>query len=91
MEGLFSVTWVVPIPPFLAFLAIVLFLNNNKRGSALIAIGAALLSLLLGWGIAFASFFRGHFGEHPIDEAIYSIPTGASELVIGYAVDPAMP
>ena len=89
MEGLFSVTWVVPIPPFLAFLAIVLFLNNNKRGSALIAIGAALLSLLLGWGIAFASFFRGHFGEHPIDEAIYSIPTGASELVIGYAVDPA--
>ena len=89
MEGLFSVTWVVPIPPFLAFLAILLFLNNNKRGSALIAIGAALLSLLLGWGIAFASFFRGHFGEHPIDEAIYTIPTGASELVIGYAVDPA--
>ena len=89
MEGLFSVTWVVPIPPFLAFLAIVLFLNNNKRGSALIAIGAAFLSLLLGWGIAFASFFRGHFGEHPIDEAIYTIPTGASELVIGYAVDPA--
>ena len=89
MEGLFSVTWVVPIPPFLAFLAILLFLNKNKRGSALIAIGAALLSLLLGWGIAFASFFRGHFGENPIDEAIYTIPTGASELVIGYAVDPA--
>ena len=89
MEGLFSVTWVVPIPPFLAFLAIVLFLNKNKRGSALVAIGAAVLSLLLGWGIAFASFFSSHFGEHPIDEAIYSIPTGATELVIGYAVDPS--
>ena len=89
MEGLFSVTWVVPIPPFLAFLAIVLFLNKNKRGSALVAIGAAVLSLLLGWGIAFASFFSSHFGEHPIDEAIYSIPTGATEFVIGYAVDPA--
>lgn len=89
MEGLFSVTWVVPIPPFLAFLAIVLFLNNNKRGSALVAIGAALLSCLLGWGIAFASFFRDHFGEHPIDEAIYTIPTGSAELVIGYAVDPS--
>ena len=89
MEGLFSVTWVVPIPPFLAFLAILLFLNKNKRGSALVAIGAAVLSLLLGWGIAFASFFRSHFGEHPIDEAIYSIPTGATEFVIGYAVDPA--
>ncbi len=89
MEGLFSVTWVVPIPPFLAFLAIVLFLNRNKRGSALVAIGAAVLSLLLGWGIAFASFFSSHFGEHPIDEAIYAIPTGATEFVIGYAVDPA--
>ncbi len=89
MEGLFSVTWVVPIPPFLAFLAILLFLNKNKRGSALTAIGAALLSCVLGWGIAFASFFRDHFGDHPVDEAIYSIPTGATELVIGYAVDPA--
>ena len=29
MEGLFSVTWVVPIPPFLAFLAILLFLNRK--------------------------------------------------------------
>ncbi len=89
MEGLFSVTWVVPIPPFLAFLAIILFLNKNKRGSALTAIGAALISCLLGWGIAFASFFRDHFGAHPIDEAIYTIPTGSTELVIGYTVDPS--
>ena len=89
MEGLFSVTWVVPIPPFLAFLAILLFLNKNKRGSALTAIGAALISCVLGWGIAFASFFRDHFGEHPIDEAIYTIPTGSTEFVIGYAVDPS--
>ena len=89
MEGLFSVTWIVPVPPFLAFLAIILFLNSNKRGSALIAIGSAVISFLLGWGIAFASFFRDHFGEHPIDEAIYTIPTGNSEFTIGYAVDPA--
>ncbi len=89
MEGLFSVTWVVPIPPFLAFLAIILFLNSNKRGSALTAIGAALISCLLGWGIAFTSFFRDHFGEHPIDEAIYTIPTGNTEFVIGYGVDPS--
>ena len=89
MEGLFSVTWVVPIPPFLAFLAILLFLNTNKRGSALIAIASALISCVLGWGIAFASFFRDHFGEHPVDEAIYAIPTGKTEFVIGYAVDPS--
>jgi NADH-quinone oxidoreductase subunit L len=89
MEGIFNLAWVIPIPPFLAFLTIVLFLNGNKRGSSLVAIGAAVISFVLGWGIAFASFFTEHFGEHPIDQALYSIPTGASEIVIGYAVDPS--
>ena len=65
MEGLFSVTWIVPVPPFLAFLAIILFLNSNKRGSALIAIGSAVISFLLGWGIAFASFFPRSFRRTP--------------------------
>ncbi len=89
MEGMFNLAWVIPIPPFLAFLTIILFLNGNKRGSSLVAIGAVSISFILGWGIAFASFFTEHFGEHPIDEALYSIPTGATNLVIGYAVDPS--
>ncbi|MBI1296360.1 NADH-quinone oxidoreductase subunit L [bacterium] len=89
MEGIFNLAWVIPIPPFLAFLTIVLFLNGNKRGSSLVAIGSVVISFVLGWGIAFASFFTDHFGENPIDRALYSIPTGASELVIGYAVDPS--
>ena len=89
MDGIFNAAWIVPIPPFLAFVAIVLGLNRNKRGTTLVAVGAAVLSWILGWGIAFASFFAEHFGEHPIDQALYSIPTGTSEFVIGYAVDPA--
>ncbi|MEZ4831504.1 MAG: NADH-quinone oxidoreductase subunit L [Caldilineaceae bacterium] len=89
MEGIFNLAWVIPIPPFLAFLTIVLFLNSNKRASSLFAIGAVFISFILGWGIAFASFFTEHFGEHPIDEALYTIPTGATEFVIGYAVDPS--
>ncbi len=89
MEGIFNIAWVVPIPPFLAFLAIVLFFNRNKRGSATIAIGSVLISLVLGWAIAFAAFTTDHFGEHPLDNVLYSIPTGNSEIVIGYAVDPS--
>lgn len=89
MEGIFNAAWIVPIPPFLAFLAIVLGLNRNKRGTTLVAISAAAISWILGWGIAIASFVTDHFGEHPIDEALYSIPTGMGEFVIGYAVDPA--
>jgi len=89
MDGIFNAAWIVPIPPFLAFLAIVLGLNRNKRGTTLVAVGAATISWILGWGIAIASFTAEHFGEHPIDHALYSIPTGTSEFVIGYAVDPA--
>jgi NADH-quinone oxidoreductase subunit L len=89
MEGMFNLAWVIPIPPFLAFLAIVLFLNTNKRASSLIAIGAAAISFALGWAIAFTSFFTDHFGEHPIDNVLYTIPTGVTDFVIGYAVDPS--
>jgi NADH-quinone oxidoreductase subunit L len=89
MEGIFNVAWVIPIPPFLAFLAIVLFLNQNKRGSAMVAIGSVGISLLLGWTIALTAFATDHFGEHPVDNALYSIPTGGAELVIGYALDPS--
>lgn len=67
MEGFLNLAWLVPIPPFLAFVAIILFLNKNKTVSALTAIGGAALSLLLGWPIAFAAFLGDHFGLHPQD------------------------
>jgi len=89
MEGFLNLAWLVPIPPFLAFAAIILFLNRNKTVSALTAIGGALLSLLLGWPIAFAAFLGDHFGLHPHYGELFTIPTGASEIVIGYQVDPA--
>lgn len=89
MEGMFNLTWLVPLPPFAAFVVIVLFLNTNKRASSLVAIGAAALSLFLGWLIAFSAFFTDHFGAHPINERLFGIPTGNSEIAIGYALDPA--
>lgn len=89
MEGFLNLAWLVPVPPFLAFVAIVLFLNSNKTVSAMTAIGGAVVSLLLSWPIAFTAFFTDHFGEHPHEGRLFSIPTGASEFVIGYQVDPA--
>ena len=56
MQGFLNLAWVLPIPPFLAFLAILLFLNRNKTVSALTAIGGVLVSFLIGWPIAFAVF-----------------------------------
>lgn len=89
MEGFLNLAWLVPIPPFLAFLAIVLFLNKNKTISAYTAIGGAVISWLLGWSIAFAAFTAEHFGEHPHYGELFTIPTGSTNIVVGYQVDPA--
>jgi len=89
VEGLFNLAWFVPIPPFLAFLAIVLIFNRNKTISSLIAILGVVLSFALSWPIAFSAFTTEHFGEHPIYGKLFSIPTGNSAFDIGYQVDPA--
>lgn len=89
MDGFLNLAWLVPVPPFLAFLAIVLFLNRNKTVSAIAAITGVLVSLLLSWPIAFAAFFADHFGAHPVEDQLFSIPTGASAISVGYQVDPA--
>ena len=66
MDGFLNLAWVVPIPPFLAFLAIVLFLNRNKTVSALTAILGVVISFAIGWPIAFAAFTAEDFGAHPV-------------------------
>ncbi|MCB0134666.1 MAG: hypothetical protein KDD75_06100, partial [Caldilineaceae bacterium] len=89
MEGFLNLAWLLPIPPFLAFVAIILFLNRNKTVSALTAIGSVLVSFVLGWPIAFAVFTTPHFGEHPLYGELFTIPTGTTDLMVGYQVDPA--
>ena len=89
MDGFLNLAWFVPVPPFLAFLAIILFLNPNKVVSSLTAITGAVLSLLIAWPIAFNVFMTPNFGEHPVFGALYTIPTGKSNFIIGYQVDPA--
>lgn len=89
MQGFLNLAWFVPIPPFLAFAAIVLFANRNKSVSALIAIGGVVLSFLLSWPLAFSAFFTDHFGQHPVEGQLFSIPTGSTDFWVGYQVDPA--
>jgi NADH-quinone oxidoreductase subunit L len=89
MEGFLNIAWLVPVPTFLAFVAIVLFLNPNKTVSALTAILGAVFALILSWPIAFTAFTTDHFGEHPVYGELFRIPTGASSIMVGYQVDPA--
>ena len=71
MEGFLNLAWLAPVPPFLAFLAIVLFTNRNKTVSALVAIGGAVITFLLSWPIAFAAFGAEHFGAHPVEGQLF--------------------
>jgi NADH-quinone oxidoreductase subunit L len=89
MENIMNLAWVVPIPPFLAFLAIILFINPSKRWSAITAIAGVAVAMAIGWPIAFAAFSTEHLGLHPVEGILYTIPAGLSEIGIGYQVDPA--
>jgi NADH-quinone oxidoreductase subunit L len=89
MENFLNLAWVVPIPPFIAFAAILLFLNRNKVVSAITAIAGVAISMVIGWTIAFTAFLTPHFGEHPVEGQLFTIPTGSTSISVGYQVDPA--
>ena len=83
-------TVLIPLPPFLAFVFIVLFFNRWKRLSHSIAIGAMALSFLMaqivfwtviGWG-------GESLAEHPIAVQVPWLPSGTEVLSMGVMVDP---
>lgn len=89
MTVLYDLTWLIPLPPALAFVLIILFTNRNKTLSSTLAVAGVGISLVLGWGIAFAAFRDHHLGEHPVNRTLFQIPTGTTAIDIGYALDPA--
>ena len=82
-------TWLIPLPPVLAFALILLFTNRVKWLSHTLAVGAALLSWLASMLVTvFYAFRIEHFGAHPIEDSINWLPTGDTWLQIGVLVDP---
>ncbi|MGZ9140119.1 MAG: NADH-quinone oxidoreductase subunit L [Nitrospira sp.] len=90
-ETIKLLTWLIPLPPVLAFALIVLFTNRNKALSHTIAIGAVFLSFL-GSMLVFAyAVAVEHFGEHPIESSTAWLPLGETVdtyFRIGVLVDP---
>lgn len=89
MTSLYELTWLVPLPPILAFVLIILWFNRSKELSSNIAIAGVGISLVLGWAISFVAFRDHHLAGHPVNEILFRIPTGQSQIGIGYALDPA--
>ncbi|OGO18261.1 MAG: hypothetical protein A2Z14_19695, partial [Chloroflexi bacterium RBG_16_48_8] len=81
-------TWLIPLPPILAFGLIVLFFNRSNRLSHTIAVGAMLISWVLAMIVFWNAITNEHLGEHPIASSISWLPAGESALRIGILVDP---
>ena len=86
----FSITWLIPLFPFLAFIIIILFTQGNNKLSHSISIGSMVLSWLVGWGVVFSAITKPHLGEHPIQVTYPWFPTGATTFELGYWIDPLM-
>jgi NADH-quinone oxidoreductase subunit L len=80
--------WLLPLPPLLAFFAIILFTNKNKALSHGIAVGAAGLSWLGSMVIFYKAVGTEEFGKHVFESSINWLPTGVTWLQVGVRVDP---
>ena len=79
------ISWLIPLPPLLAFGLIVLFANRSNRGSHTLAIGAMLIS----WALAMSVFISAvSGGELPVSTEVEWLPTGDTAFNIGTWIDP---
>jgi NADH-quinone oxidoreductase subunit L len=82
------ITWLIPLPPILAFFLIVLLTNRNRLLSTIIAVGAAFLSGLGSMFVFGQARITEHLTENPIGFNIPWLATGESYLRVGVLVDP---
>src|SRR3972149_11488975 len=81
-------TWLIPLPPLMAFGVIVLRAHRSNRLSHPLAVGAMVISWALAMVVFVLALGRGRLGENPIASAVDWLPTGASSLRIGVLIDP---
>jgi NADH-quinone oxidoreductase subunit L len=89
-EFFFNLTWLIPLFPLASFAIIVLFTNRNRLLSTWIAWIGIGLAWILGWTVFFLSWSNFPDLTPPVHNyplPLYSIPTGAVELTVGFQVD----
>ena len=83
-----TLIWFIPLPPLLAFFAIVLYTHPRKALSHSIALGGAGLSWLLGMIAFIYAITREELALHPIGKAVDWLPLGTGAFQIGVRIDP---
>ncbi|MCZ6530106.1 MAG: NADH-quinone oxidoreductase subunit L [Chloroflexi bacterium] len=80
-----TISWLIPLPPVLAFGLIVLFAYRSNRISHILGIGG----MLIAWALAMSTFlYAVSGGELPVSTEIDWLPTGDTALKIGTWIDP---
>jgi NADH-quinone oxidoreductase subunit L len=82
------IIWFLPLPPLLAFSAIILFTNKNRVVSHNIAIGAALLSWLGSMFVFIRALGTHEFGKTVFAASVNWLPTGNTWFKVGVLIDP---
>ena len=83
-----TLTWLIPLPPLLAFFLILLFTRRNNSVSHIVGVGAAALSWLIGMIVFFAAIGVEHLGENPIASSVGWLALGDKIFSIGVLIDP---
>ncbi|MBN1120514.1 MAG: NADH-quinone oxidoreductase subunit L [Anaerolineae bacterium] len=83
--------FLIPVPPLIAFFAILLFTRRSRFLSDLIAVSAILLTWVFAIIVLIGAFSNPHLGENPIEASLVWLPLGPSlesSLRMGVLVDP---
>lgn len=83
-----TLIWLIPLPPALAFFAIVLFTNRSKALSHAVAIGGAVLAWLGAMVVFVRAVNTPGLGQTPFASSFNWIPTADTWLKVGVLVDP---
>ncbi len=83
-----TLTWLIPLPPLLAFGLIVLWAHRSHRVSTWLAVGAMALSWAAGLVVFARAVGTEHLGEHPIVSSVPWLPLGGGTLEVGVLIDP---
>jgi NADH-quinone oxidoreductase subunit L len=83
-----TIVWLLPLPPFVAFVLIILFTNRYKALSHSLAVGGAVLSWLGSMVVFFTAITTKNFGRVPITSVLNWFPTGDNWFQIGVRIDP---
>ncbi len=89
-ETFFNLTWLIPFLPLTAFTLIVLVTYRHRLLSTWLAWLGIGLAWILGWGVFFAVRAEPQGLTPPtggIPIPLYTIPTGTTELQLGFQVD----